>query len=75
VASTCMMGGVYWPLDIVPKVMQRMAQFVPQKWAMDGFTEIIARGGSLSDIILPVTILLGFAVVFIGVGLSRIKYE
>jgi ABC-2 type transport system permease protein len=75
VASTCMLGGVYWPLDIVPKVMQQIAQFVPQKWAMDGFTEIIARGGSLSDIMMPVTILLGFAVLFIGVGLSRIKYE
>lgn len=75
IASTCMLGGVYWPLDVVPKSMQRLAEFVPQKWAMDGFTEIMARGGTLSDIFIPVVVLLGFSIFFIGAGLSRIKYE
>ncbi|MGV3489010.1 MAG: ABC transporter permease [Tuberibacillus sp.] len=75
VASTCMLGGVYWPLDIVPKVMQKIADFVPQKWAMDGFTEVIARGGTIPDILMPVSILLGFAALFIIIGMSRIKYE
>lgn len=75
VVSTSMLGGVYWPLDVVPNIMQKIAQFVPQKWAMDGFTELIARGGSLADIAMPAAVLLGFAALFIIVGMSRMKYE
>lgn len=75
VTATCMLGGVYWPLDIVPSFMQKIAQFVPQTWAMKGFTELIARGGSVMDILAPVGILLAFAVVFLAIGITRVKYE
>lgn len=75
IVSTCMLGGVYWPLDIVPDVMKTISEFVPQAWAMKGFTELVARGGAISDILLPVAVLLGFACVFLGVGVSRVRYE
>lgn len=75
ITATCMLGGVYWPLEIVPTFMQKMADFVPQTWAMRGFTELIARGGTVMDIIGPVCVLLAFAVTFLAVGLTRIRYE
>ncbi|MFT4412877.1 ABC transporter permease [Fredinandcohnia humi] len=75
VISTCMLGGVFWPLEIVPGFMQKIAEFVPQTWAMKGFTEITARGGSLIDILNPVLILLGFAVIFLLVGIKRVRFE
>lgn len=75
IVSTCMLGGIFWPLEVVPELMQKVAQFVPQTWAMKGFTELMARGGTLGDIWEYVLILLGFAVVFLGIGISRIRFE
>ncbi|MDW0118663.1 ABC transporter permease [Sporosarcina thermotolerans] len=73
IISTCMLGGVYWPISMVPDIMQKIANFVPQTWAMEGFTMLIAEGGNVGDIIMPTIILLGFAVAFLSVGLSRMK--
>lgn len=75
IASTCMLAGVYWPLDIVPAFMQKIANYIPQTWAMRGFTELIARGGSVTDIIAPVSVLLAFSAAFLVVGMTRIRYE
>lgn len=75
ITATCMLGGVYWPLDIVPAFMQKIADFIPQTWAMRGFTELIARGGNVADIIAPVCVLLAFAATFLVVGMTRIRYE
>lgn len=74
VILTCMLGGVYWPISIVPDVMQTIAYFVPQSWAMEGFTTLIAEGGALQDIAMPLLMLLSFAVVFFTIGLGRMKY-
>jgi ABC-2 type transport system permease protein len=75
IVSTCMLGGVYWPLDIVSDTMRRIAEFVPQFWAMQGFTELVARGGGVGDILSSVAVLLGFALVFLVAGISRVRYE
>ncbi|MBS4172978.1 ABC transporter permease [Bacillus sp. FJAT-49736] len=73
IVSTCMLGGVYWPLNIVPDIMQKIANFVPQSWAMKGFTSLIVEGGALPDILTPISILLIFAVAFLSFGLSRVR--
>ncbi|WP_459503384.1 ABC transporter permease [Bacillus sp. C1] len=75
VVSTCMVGGLYWPIEIEPEWMQKVANFVPQTWAMRGFTELIARGGTLADIAGYVGILMLFAVVFFVIGLTKIRYD
>ncbi|WP_028401260.1 ABC transporter permease [Ectobacillus panaciterrae] len=75
VISTCMIAGVYWPIEIEPLFMQRIADFVPQTWAMRGFTELIARGGAAGDIVAYAGILAVFAAVFFAVGLTKIRYE
>lgn len=75
VVSTCMISGLYWPIEIEPEWMQKVANFVPQTWAMRGFTELIARGGTLADIAGYVGILMLFAGVFFIVGLTRIRYD
>ena len=74
VISTCMLGGVYWPISIVPDIMQKVANFVPQTWAMEGFTSLISEGGGIGNVMAPSMMLLGFAVLFLSVGLTRMKY-
>ncbi|PLS16119.1 ABC transporter permease [Bacillus sp. M6-12] len=75
VVSTCMISGVYWPLEIEPMFMQKMADFLPQTWAMRGFTDLVANGGSLTDVLDNVGILLAFAALFMVLGMRKIKFE
>lgn len=75
VISTCMISGLYWPIEIEPSWMQAVANFVPQTWAMRGFTELIVRGGTLADIGGYIGILILFAGVFFVIGLTRIRYD
>ncbi|TPV38550.1 ABC transporter permease [Bacillus dicomae] len=75
VISTCMIGGLYWPIEIEPTWMQTAANFVPQTWAMRGFTELIVRGGTLADIGGYIGILILFAGVFFIISLTRIRYD
>ncbi|MFJ7639863.1 ABC transporter permease [Peribacillus sp. NPDC097225] len=72
VISTCMIAGVYWPLEIEPAFMQKMAEFLPQRWAMKGLTDI-AGNGSLP--IESIAILLLFGLVFLLLGIRRIRFE
>ena len=57
-------GGAMVPVEVFPETMQTVAKFTPHYWAIDGFTEMVRRGGSLDDILLNLAILAGFAVLF-----------
>lgn len=67
VTPTCMLGGCFWPIGIVPDFMQKLANFMPQKWAMEAMSQL-AFGNSLQDILLPLGILLLFAAVLLVLG-------
>jgi ABC-2 type transport system permease protein len=75
VIATCMISGVYWPLEIEPSFMQKLADFLPQTWALKGFADLLANGGGIVDILDNVGILLGFAVLFLLLGIRKVKFE
>jgi ABC-2 type transport system permease protein len=75
VVATCMVSGVYWPLEIEPLFMQNMAEFLPQTWAMRGFTEIIVGGEGFVAIWDNLGVLMGFAALFLVLGMRGIRYE
>lgn len=73
VITTCMVAGVFWPLEIQPLFMQKIAEFLPQTWAMRGF-ESIASEGTLLSILDSVGILLLFAIIFLLIGIRKIQF-
>lgn len=73
VIATCMVSGMYWPIDIEPKFMQSIAEFLPQKWAMSGLTEIIANGAHITDILGICGILFAFAAITFAAGLKALR--
>lgn len=75
VVSTSMLGGVYWPLALMSKTMQQIGHLTPQAWAMDGLREVMLRGGSLAQVALPLTVLLGIALLFLTIGALRVRYD
>ncbi|WP_210363911.1 ABC transporter permease [Bacillus sp. REN3] len=74
IVSTCMLGGVYWPLDIVPDFMKLIAKAVPQSWMITGFNEIISGSLYMPAILSSVFVLAVFSVFFFVIGLKKVKY-
>ncbi|MFP7299887.1 ABC transporter permease [Neobacillus niacini] len=75
IVSTCMLGGVYWPIDLVPEFMQKISLAVPQSWAMSGFKEIISGSLHSAALIKDTLALFGFTVVFFVIALRGITYK
>lgn len=75
VNATCMLGGVYWPLELVGDTMRTIGYLTPQAWAMDGFREVMLRGGSWSGLTTPLAVLLSLAAIFMAAGLTRVRFE
>jgi ABC-2 type transport system permease protein len=73
--ALCMLGGCYWPLDIVNPAMRMVANFTPTGWAMQGLTDIVVRGQGAAQALLPTIVLTGMAALFLVVGISRLKLE
>ncbi|HYF76555.1 MAG TPA: ABC transporter permease [Symbiobacteriaceae bacterium] len=73
--ATAMLGGAYWDLSMVSDTMRRIGYMTPQAWAIDGFREVMLRGGAWEGIALPLAVLLGITAVFMTAGLLRVRYE
>jgi len=46
-----MLGGCYWPLDMMPIWLQNVSQFIPTTWVMKGVQELIVEQGTFIEII------------------------
>lgn len=75
IIATSMLGGVYWPLEFVSATMRRIGYLTPQAWAMDGFREVVLRGGAWAHLVWPLTVHVALAAIFMTAGLSRVRFE
>ncbi|TVQ16939.1 MAG: ABC transporter permease [Spirochaetaceae bacterium] len=58
-----MLGGAFWPFDIMPDYLQRIGAFSPTRWTMTA-TSAVLSGASLADIAAQLGVLVLFAIVF-----------
>ncbi|WP_054028020.1 ABC transporter permease [Bacillus sp. FJAT-28004] len=72
IAPSCMISGCFFPLSMLPDFMQKLANFLPQKWAITAIDRL-GGGSSFSDIIMPLLILLLFAAVLIAFGSAVLR--
>ena len=64
-------GGLWFPTEMMPKFMQTIGHFTPQYWAQQGLKSIILHGAHLQDIWLNVLILLAFSVVALLIAMLQ----
>jgi ABC-2 type transport system permease protein len=69
------LGGALAPVSVLPTWMATLAPALPSYWAMRGYRAVILQGGGLSEVLLPTTVLLGFAAGFVAVALFRFRFE
>jgi ABC-2 type transport system permease protein len=69
------LGGAWWQLEVTPPLYQKFVQIIPSTWAMKGFNEVIVKGNGPMEV-LPITLMLiGFAILFFIIGVSRLRFE
>jgi len=70
-----LLGGCWYPIELFPPAVQTAAKVLPTTWAMQGLLDIVVRGEGILGVLLPATVLVGFAAVFFTVGVWRFRYE
>lgn len=56
-------GGLWVPIEFMPKFIQHIGPFLPQYWAQQGFLEVMVYGGGVGQIWLNIIVLLGMSAV------------
>lgn len=69
---TCMLGGCFWPLSVMPEYMQKAANFTPQKWAIQA-VDLAATGGGWNELWLPFGVLGLMAVILLALGSATLR--
>lgn len=69
------LGGAVTPVEFLPGWARAIAPATPAYWAMRGFRRVTLESGGLTDVALPVAVLLGFAVAFAVVAVTRFQVE
>ena len=62
-----MLGGCFWPKEIMGSTLQKISNFVPTNWALDGVNKVL-NGSSLMDISKDLGIMLLFIVLFFAIS-------
>lgn len=67
------LGGAMLPLELFSPTMQRIAHITPHAWALDGFAELVRRGGGIVDILPELGVLAAYAVVLFTLASWRLR--
>ena len=68
------LGGAWYPLEVTPPLYRQIASVLPSTWAMRAYTDLLARGATVADVLPSVAVLLGFGVLFTVVGIWRFQW-
>ncbi|GFZ32995.1 transport permease protein [Clostridium zeae] len=70
VTPTCLLSGCFIPIEAMPKYLQRISDFMPQKWVLSGLTSL-QTGKKFTSIYMNILIIIAFAVVFFLIAIYR----
>ncbi|HZD24073.1 MAG TPA: ABC transporter permease [Acidimicrobiia bacterium] len=67
------LGGAMVPIDIFSPTMRRIAHVTPHAWALDGYAELLRRGGTTVDILVELGVLTVYAVILLVLASWRLR--
>jgi ABC-2 type transport system permease protein len=59
------LGGVMVPKFVMPDFMQKISEFSPMNWGLEGMLAVLLRGSGMVGVLLPTAKLIGFAMLMI----------
>ena len=69
------LGGAMWPVYTFPGWMNIASKLTPNRWALDGFFNLMYDGGGVISILPYALVLLGMASIFFSIGVFRLKLK
>ncbi len=72
-----LLGGVFWPVERLPDVLQVIAHALPVTYAVDALREVMIKGADFGSSVvqLDLAVLAGIAILFVVLGAGTIKRE
>jgi len=67
-----LIGGVFFPLSILPEWLQPIRYLSVIGWALDGFQAVQYNGAGAGDLIINFAAMIGMAALFFGIGVWRL---
>ncbi len=71
----CALGGQWWPIEIAPSWMQKLAMFLPNGWTMDALHQLALFGAGPLAVVPHLLGLLAAAGVVAVVGMRTFRFE
>jgi ABC-2 type transport system permease protein len=72
VTPTCMLAGCFWPVEIMPTSVQKIADFLPQHWALDAISQL-QQGHQFASLSMNFMLLFAFAGAFFLIAVYKFK--
>jgi len=69
------LGGSWYPLFLMPKVVQQVARVTLVSWAMEGYNRLMILGGSLGDVWVDIGVLVLYGAICFTVGLRLFRFK
>jgi len=66
-------GGIMVPKFVMPEAMQQMTNASPMAWGLQGFLEVLLRGGGPGDVLVEVGALLTFGIAALAIAWALLK--
>ncbi|MGG0188069.1 ABC transporter permease [Bacillus rhizoplanae] len=70
ITPTCLLAGCFFPFEIMPASVQKIADFLPQRWLLDTIGKL-QQGTSFADLYLNILILFAFAISFFLIAIYK----
>lgn len=70
-----MVGGAWVPSFLFPAWLQRIAEWTPTHWAVQGLDAMTWRAQPIGEALMPVAVQLGFALLFAAIALWRLRWD
>ena len=69
------LGGCWWPIEVTPRWMQALADWIPTGWAMSALHKLVSFGEPPSAVITPVVLMLVTMLLVSVWTVKRFRFE
>jgi ABC-2 type transport system permease protein len=69
IVTMAAVGGCWWPIDLEPDWMRRLALAFPTTWAMAAYNDLMIRQQPVDAALRPTAVLFAFGTLYLGLGL------
>jgi ABC-2 type transport system permease protein len=74
IVPSCLLSGCLFPVDVMPKAIQQIADFLPQRWVMKAI-EKLQEGSHFDQVFIHLVLILSFALTFFVIAAYRFSRD